>query len=72
MERMFPEPVEFVKVDLFVVKDSKAPYDRYWSVEKNKWTGLLASSKFTKEDADKLTLPTNGVVTSYDKVIGLC
>jgi len=68
-ERMFPQPKEFVKVDKFVVKDSKGFYDRYWNVADNKWTGLLGASMLTKEEADALTLPENGVVVNYDKVI---
>lgn len=66
MERMFPEPVEFVKVDKFVVKDMKAPYHRYWNTDKGKWTGLLEATRFTKEEADALTLPENGGVVKYE------
>ena len=69
MDRMFPEPKEFIKVDSFVVKDMKAPYHRYWNTEKNKWTGLLDATKFTKEQADALTLPDNSVVLNYDDVL---
>jgi len=70
-ERMFPEPKEFVKVDKFVVKDSKGFYDRYWNFDTNKWTGLLEASMLTKEEVEGKTLPENGVVTDYEIVSGL-
>ena len=69
MEKMFPEPKEFIKVEKFVVKDSKGFYDRYWNFDKNKWCGLLEASMLTKEEASSKTLPENGVVLKYDTVI---
>ena len=52
-ERMFPEPVKFVKVDKFVIKDSKGFYDRYWNKDLNKWTGLIQATHFTKEEVEE-------------------
>ena len=70
MERMFPEPREFVKVDKFVIKDSKAPYDRYWNKDTNKWGGLIPATRFTKEEVDTLqAFPENGEVKNFDDVI---
>lgn len=69
MERMFPEPKEFVKVDKFVVKDSKGYYNRYWSKDEGKWVGLLKATMFTKDEANAFTLPENGVVVNYDAVL---
>lgn len=72
MERMFPQPKEFVKVDKFVIKDSKGFYDRYWSKDENKWVGLIKATHFTKEEAEGFTnLPENGTIINYDEVIGL-
>ena len=68
-ERMFPQPKEFVKVDKFVIKDSKGFYDRYWNVEKTKWTGLLEATMFTKEEINAHTLPENGEVINYDDLV---
>ena len=69
MESMFPKAKEFVKVDKFVVKDSKGFYDRYWNFDNNKWGGLLSASMLTKEEADAKTLPENGVVVNYDTLL---
>lgn len=69
MERMFPEPKEFVKVDKFVVKDSNGYYDRYWNKDEGKWGGLLKATLFTKEEVNNSPLPENGVVVNYDNVI---
>ena len=69
MERMFPQPKEFVKVDKFVVKDSKGYYNRYWNFDNNKWGGLLQASMMTKEEVEAKQLPENGVVLNYDTVI---
>jgi len=70
MERMFPEPVEFVKVDKFVIKDSKGFYDRYWSKDENKWVGLIKATHYTKEEIDSLSvMPTNGEVVNYDDLL---
>lgn len=72
MERMFPQPVEFVKVDKFVIKDSKAPYDRYWNTNTNKWGGLIPATRFTKEEINNLSqLPENGQVLDIEEVIGV-
>ena len=68
MERMFPQPKEFVKVDKFVVKDSKGYYNRYWNFDNNKWGGLLQASMMTKEEVEAKQLPENGVVLNYDTV----
>ena len=68
-ERMFPQPKEFVKVDKFVIKDSKGFYDRYWNVEKAKWTGLLEATMMTKEEVDACTLPENGEVIKYEDLV---
>ena len=68
-ERMFPEPVKFVKVDKFVIKDSKGFYDRYWNKDLNKWTGLIQATHFTKEEADNFTKPKNGEVVNYDDLL---
>ena len=69
MERMFPEPVEFVKVDKFVIKDSKGFYDRYWNKDENKWSGLIKATHFTKEEIDQFTLPENGEIVNYDDLL---
>lgn len=69
MERMFPQPKEFIKVDKFVIKDSKAPYDRYWNKDTNKWGGLIPATRFTKEEVDGYTIPENGEVKNFDDVI---
>ena len=70
MDRMFPEPKPFVKVDKFVFKDSKAPYDRYWNKDTDRWTGLLNASKFTKEEVEEfIQLPENSIVLNYDDVL---
>ena len=70
MERMFPEPVEFIKVDKFVIKDSKGFYDRYWNKDLNKWTGLIQATHYTKEEIDSLNvLPENGEVVNYDDLL---
>lgn len=69
MERMFPQPKEFVKVDKFVVKDSKGFYNRYWSKDEGKWVGLLKATRFTKDEADAFALPENGVVVNFDAVL---
>lgn len=66
---MFPRPKEFVKVDKFVVKDSKGFYNRYWNFDNNKWGGLLQASMLTKEEVEAKQLPENGVVLNYDTVI---
>ena len=66
---MFPEPKEFVKVNKFVVKDSKGYYNRYWNFDKNKWVGLLEATMMTKEDANAKSLPENGVVVNYDTLL---
>lgn len=71
MEKMFPEPKEFVKVDKFVVKDSKGFYDRYWNFDTNKWGGLLEATMLTKDEADAKTLPENGVVLDFEVVSGV-
>lgn len=72
MERMFPESKEFIYEKLFVCKDSKAPYDRYWNKNSNKWTGLLNASKFTeKEVKEFIQLPENGIIISFNKVVGI-
>lgn len=71
MERMFPQPKEFVKVDKFVIKDSKAPYDRYWNTDTNKWGGLIPATRFTKEEIDKFSIPENGKALNIEEVIGL-
>jgi len=69
MEREFPEPKEFIKVDKFVIKDSKGFYDRYWSKDENKWVGLIKATHFTKEEANNFTLPENGEVVNYDDLL---
>ena len=69
MERMFPEPVEFVKVDKFVIKDSKGFYDRYWNKDLGKWTGLIQATRFTKEEVDNFAKPENGEVIKYDDLL---
>jgi len=71
MEKMFPEQKEFVKVEKFVVKDSKGFYDRYWNFESGKWTGLLEATMMTKEEVDSKTLPENGIVMNYEDVSGV-
>lgn len=70
-ERMFPEPKEFVKVDKFVVKDSKGFYDRYWNFDKNKWSGLLEASMLTKEELDTKPIPENGEILDFEVVSGV-
>ena len=70
MERMFPESIEFVKVNQFVIKDTKSPYDRYWNKDKGKWVGLIPATRFTKEEVDTLqAFPENGEVKNFDDVI---
>lgn len=71
MDRMFSEPKEFVKVEVYVVKDTKAPYNRYFNFETGKWGGLLAASRLPKEEMDKQQIPENGEVLNYDVVIGV-
>ena len=72
MERMFPQPQEFVNVDQFVIKDSKAPYDRYWNKDTDKWSGLILATRFTKEEINSfIQLPENGEVKNFNEVIGL-
>ena len=71
MENMFPQPKEFVKVEKFVVKDSKGYYDRYWSKDEGKWVGLIKATQFTKEEADAFTLPENGVVMDLEVITGV-
>ena len=66
---MFPEPKEFVKVDKFVIKDSKGYYDRYWSKDEGKWVGLIKATRYTKEEADTSPIPENGVVMNLEKVM---
>lgn len=68
-ERMFPEPKEFIKVDKFVIKDSKGFYDRYWNNDLNKWTGLIQATRFTKEEADNFTKPENGELVNYNDLL---
>jgi len=72
MERMFPQPKEFVKVNKYVIKDSKAPYDRYWNKDLDKWVGLLKATRFTKEEAYAyVSILENGEVINFDEAIGL-
>lgn len=72
MDRMFPQPVNFVKVDTFVIKDTKCPYDRYWNFDEGKWTGLLLASRLTKEEmSTKQNMPENGVMLKRDEVLGI-
>lgn len=69
MERMFPEPREFVKVDTFVVKDKTAPYNRYYNFTTGNWGGLLIASRLPKEEMNTKQIPENGEVLNYDDVI---
>lgn len=69
MERMFPETKEFVKVEKFVVKDSKGHYDRYWNEDEGKWVGLIKATRYTKEEVDASPIPENGVVMNIEKAI---
>ena len=69
MERMFPEPKEFIKIPTWVIKDNASPYDRYVCINKEKYTGLLEATKFTKEELEKRSLKENEVAIEYDKLI---
>ena len=68
MERMFPEPKEFVEVTTYVIKDAKGPYDRYVNTKSNKYSGLLAATRFTKEELEKITLKENEIAIEYNKL----
>lgn len=68
---MFPEAVEFVKVDKFVIKHKTRPWDSYWNIEKLKWGGLIEASRLTEEELKTVELREEMVAINYDEVIGL-
>lgn len=68
---MFPEAVEFVKVDKFVIKHNTRPWDSYWNVEQQKWSGLLNASRLTSDELKTIKLDECMSVINFDEVVGI-
>ena len=50
-------------MSISLIKDTKAPYDRYWNETDQKWTGLLLATKY--HEGDTIPVIENGTIVNY-------